>query len=175
MPLQQDIVVQLLLQHRGKLLGAIRAMVADEHLAEDIFQEVSIAAVNKCHEIVDVEHFGPWIRCAARLQSLMALRNRNRLPRALTEEVLDALEAHWQRLDRTMDSDMTEALNRCVDRLSPYAKKLIEARYTDGKRGGDLAAALRRSLNTVYVALARVHHTLRDCLKRQIVEEAARG
>ena len=82
MALQQDVVVQLLLKHRGKLLGAIRAMVADEHLAEDIYQEVSIAAVSKSHEIADIDHFAPWVRSAARLQALMALRNRNRLPRA---------------------------------------------------------------------------------------------
>jgi RNA polymerase sigma-70 factor (ECF subfamily) len=175
MALQQDIVVQLLLKHRGKLLGAIRAMVADEHLAEDIFQEVSIAAVNKCHEIVDVNHFAPWVRGAARLQALMALRNRNRLPRTLTANVLDALEIHWQKYDMQPDADTTDALRNCLERLSPYARQLIETRYTQGKRGNDLASALRRSMNTVYVALTRVHHTLRDCLRRQFAEEESRG
>jgi RNA polymerase sigma-70 factor (ECF subfamily) len=175
MALQQDVVVQLLLKHRGKLVGSIRAMVADEHLAEDIFQEVSIAAVSKCDEIADVDHFGPWVRCAARLQALMALRNRNRLPRALSAEVLDALEQHWHRYDRQPDADLSDALRNCLDRLSPYAKQLVETRYTDGKRGNDLAAALRRSLNTVYVALTRVHHTLRDCLQQHFAEETRRG
>jgi RNA polymerase sigma-70 factor (ECF subfamily) len=175
MALQQDLVVQLLLKHRAKLLGAIRAMVADEHLAEDIFQEVSIAAIAKCGEIADLEHFAPWVRCAARFQALMALRNRNRLPRALSAEALDALEAHWLQFDRKSDADMTDALRACVDRLSPYARQLIETRYRQGKKGNDLADALRRSLNTVYVALTRVHHTLRDCLKRQSEEEANCG
>lgn len=175
MALQQDVVVQLLLKHRGKLLGAIRAMVADDHLAEDIFQEVSIAAVNKCSEIADIDHFAPWVRCAARLQSLMALRNRNRLPRTLTGEALDAMETHWQKFDSQPDTHMTEALKNCLDRLSPYARKLVETRYTQGKRGNDLADALRRSMNTVYVALTRVHHTLRDCLRRQLAEEASHG
>jgi RNA polymerase sigma-70 factor, ECF subfamily len=175
MALQQDVVVQLLLKHRGKLVGSIRAMVADEHLAEDIFQEVSIAAVSKCDEIADIEHFGPWVRSAARLQALMALRNRNRLPRALSAEVLDALEQHWHRYDRQPDADLSDALRNCLDRLSPYAKQLVETRYTDGKCGNDLAAALRRSLNTVYVALTRVHHTLRDCLQQHFAEETRRG
>jgi RNA polymerase sigma-70 factor, ECF subfamily len=175
MALQQDVVVQLLLKHRGKLLGAIRAMVADEHLAEDIFQEVSIAAVNKCGEITNLEHFAPWVRTAARLQALSALRNRNRLPRVLTEDVLDALEAHWRVFDTKPDADLTDALRACMERLSPYARQLIETRYTQGKRGNELATALRRSVNTVYVALTRVHHALRDCLRRQMTEEAGRG
>ena len=175
MALQQDVVVQLLLKHRGKLLGAIRAMVADQHLAEDIFQEVSIAAINKCGEIADVEHFAAWVRHAARFQALIALRNRNRLPRVLSENVLDALEAHWQQFDRQPDSDISEALRTCLDRLTPYARRLIETRYVEHKRGNDLAAALKRSLNTVYVALARVHNTLRECLRQELAKEATRA
>jgi RNA polymerase sigma-70 factor (ECF subfamily) len=175
MGLQQDIVVQLLLKHRGKLVASIRAMVADEHLAEDIFQEVSIAAVSKCDEISDIEHFGPWVRCAARLQALMALRNRNRLPRALTAEVLDVLEQHWRRFDRQSDTDLSDALRGCLERLSPYAKRIVETRYMQGKRGTDLAAALQRSVNTVYVALTRVHHALRDCLRQHLAEGTGRG
>lgn len=175
MAVQQDIVVQLLLSHRGKLLGAIRAMVFDEHLAEDIFQEVSIAAINKCHEIVDVNHLAGWVRSAARFQALVALRNRNRLPRALSEDVLNSLEAHWEQFDRQTDAEISEALRGCLDRLSPYARQLIEARYVQHKRGNDLAAALERSLNTVYVALSRVHKTLRDCLHRQLVGETSRA
>jgi RNA polymerase sigma-70 factor (ECF subfamily) len=174
MPVPQDQVVQLLLRHRGKLLGAIRAMVADEHLAEDIFQEVSVAAVNKCDEIYDVEHFGPWVRSAARLQALMALRNRNRLPRVLSDEMLDLLECHWAKFDRESDVDMSEALSQCLDRLSPYARKLIDARYVQGKKGNNLAMALKRSMNTVYVALSRVHETLRDCMKRRLAADGGR-
>jgi RNA polymerase sigma-70 factor (ECF subfamily) len=175
MALQQDIVVELLLKHRGKLLGAIRAMVADEHLAEDIFQEVSIAAVSKCHEIVDIDHFGPWLRSAARFQALMALRNRNRLPRSLSIEVLDILEPYWEQFDKQPDLELADALKICLERLGPYARTLIETRYREGKRGNNLAVALKRSMNTVYVALSRVHSTLRECLKRELAMEDGRG
>jgi RNA polymerase sigma-70 factor (ECF subfamily) len=175
MALQQDVVVQLLLKHRGKLLGAIRAMVSDEHLAEDIFQEISIAAINKCGEIVDVEHFAPWMRSAARFQALIALRNRNRLPRALSDDVLGALEGHWRKFDQEADGSMSEALQECLKRLSPYSRQLIDTRYAQHKRGQELAAALQRSLNTVYVALARVHNALRECLSRELAKEANRA
>jgi RNA polymerase sigma-70 factor, ECF subfamily len=175
MPLQQDLVVQLLLKHRGKLIGIIRAMVADEHLAEDIFQEVSIAAINKCQTIIDVDHFGPWVRSAARLQALMALRNRNRLPRSLDAETLDLLEPHWARFDKQADLDLSEALRACLDHLGPYAKQLVETRYVQGKCGQNLATTLKRSMNTVYVALSRVHATLRDCLKKKLAAEVSRG
>lgn len=175
MSLHQDIVVQLLLKHRGKLLGAIRAMVADEHLAEDIFQEISIAALNKHDEIADEDHFGPWMRTAARLQSLTALRNRNRLPRSLPDEVLGVMEPHWGKFDKRNDADLSDSLRICLERLSPYARQVVRARYSEGKRGNDLAIALNRSINTVYVALSRAHDTLRECLRKRLAEEASRG
>lgn len=175
MAVPQDLVVQLLLKHRRKFLGAIRSMVGDEHLAEDIFQEVSIAAISKCDQIYDAEHFAPWVRSAARLQALVALRNRNRLPRMMSAEVLDLLEPHWARFDKHSDADLSDALKDCLVRLSPYARKLIETRYVHGKRGSNLASALQRSVNTVYVALSRVHDSLRKCMQRQLAAEADRG
>jgi DNA-directed RNA polymerase specialized sigma24 family protein len=97
------------------------------------------------------------------------------LPRALSSDVLDALEAHWQQFDRQPDAELSEALRNCLDRLSPYARQLIETRYVEHKRGNDLARTLKRSLNTVYVALSRVHNTLRDCLRQQLAGETSRG
>jgi RNA polymerase sigma-70 factor, ECF subfamily len=175
MALKQEVVVQLLLLNRGKLVGAIRAMVGDEHLAEDIFQEVSIAAVSKCAEIEDVEHFGGWLRCAARFQSLIALRNRNRLPRSLSPEVMELLEVHWQRFDKKADLEIAEALRSCMERLAPYAKQVIVTRYDEGKQGPKLADAMNRSMQTVYKALARAHGALRKCIQDRLTTESARG
>jgi RNA polymerase sigma-70 factor (ECF subfamily) len=175
MALKQDVVVQLLLLNRGKLVGAIRAMVGDEHLAEDIFQEVSIAAVSKCGEIEDVEHFGGWLRCAARFQSLIALRNRNRLPRSLSPEVMELLEAHWQRFDGKADIEIAEALRACVERLGPYAKQVIATRYDEGKQGTKLADAMNRSMDTVYKALTRAHGALRKCIQDQLAARSSHG
>jgi RNA polymerase sigma-70 factor (ECF subfamily) len=175
MALHHDTVVQLLLKHRGKLLGAIRAMVFDEHLAEDIFQEVSIVAISKCEQITDAEHFAPWFRSAAKFQSLMALRNRKRLPLALSSEVLEIMESHWQRFDGQIESDLADALRKCLKRLGPYAQKLIEKRYIEGKRGNNLAEVFKRNMNTVYVALTRAHTTLRDCIKQEVLMERNHG
>jgi RNA polymerase sigma-70 factor (ECF subfamily) len=175
MALKQDIVVQLLLMHRGKLVGAIRAMVGDEHLAEDIFQEVSIAAVSKCEEIESIEHFGGWLRCAARFQGLIALRNRNRLPRSLSPEVMELLEAHWQHFDAKADIDIAETLRNCIEKLGPYAKQVIVTRYDEGKQGTKLADAMNRNVQAVYKALTRAHSALRKCIQDRLAASGTHG
>jgi RNA polymerase sigma factor (sigma-70 family) len=150
-------------------------MVGDEHLAEDIFQEVSIAAINKHSDIANEEHFGGWIRRAAKYQAITALRGRNRLPLFLPDDLLGEIELSWQRFDKKSDSDLRELLRGCLSELGPYAYQLIKTRYIDGKSGDEFAAAMQRSKNTVYVALARIHTSLKECIKRRLLAEVANG
>jgi RNA polymerase sigma-70 factor, ECF subfamily len=150
-------------------------MVFDEHAAEDIFQEVSIAAISKCSQIADVEHFLPWVRQAARFQSLTTLRSQKKLPMSLSSELLEVLESHWQKFDNRSENELSTALKTCLQTLGPYAQQLIEKRYIEGKSGNGLAQALEKSVNTVYVALTRVHNALRDCVKKQLILERGNG
>src|SRR4051794_21632754 len=46
-PIDQESLVIVLLRDRVKLLAYITAIVRDNHLAEDIFQEVALLAVRK--------------------------------------------------------------------------------------------------------------------------------
>ncbi len=53
MALEQATVVRILMAERSKLLAYIWSIVRDEHAVEDVFQEVSILAVEKCGQITD--------------------------------------------------------------------------------------------------------------------------
>lgn len=171
MPLDSDTVLRLLLKDRAKLLGYVRSIVRDEHVAEDVFQNVSIVAVNKCVEIESREHFAGWIRQAARFESLHELRRRDIAPVMLDTALLDLLEGSWSKQDAASTAERTDALRACLESLSPYAQQLISLRYSAGISGQKLADAVGRGLNTVYVALSRTHRVLADCMRRRLSEE----
>ena len=95
MALDRDTAVRLLISGRAGLLGYIYSIVRDWATADDVFQEVSILTLKKCESIGDVGQFGGWVRAAARLESLSALRKRGRGPRPLGDAVLDLLDAAW--------------------------------------------------------------------------------
>ncbi len=78
MGLDQDTALRLLLDHRGMLLGYVNSIVRDQHLAEDVFQEVSLLVVRKHRGIPARESFPGWVRRAARLEALSALRRKRR-------------------------------------------------------------------------------------------------
>ena len=170
----QDEFVRTLLGERGTLLGFIRSLVRDRHLAEDVFQSVMVAAISKRDEIQDREHLLKWLRTAARFEALSQNRRKARQSAELDESVLNLLEAHWARHDAQPGSVKADALRHCVDRLTPNARNLLRLRYEEGVSGERLASVAGKSLNTVYVTLTRIHRALGDCIRNQLHREGMR-
>jgi RNA polymerase sigma-70 factor (ECF subfamily) len=165
--IDQESIVLFLLRERIKLLAYIASIVRDDHLAEDVFQEVAVLALRKREEIHDPTHFLAWMRLVARNRALKCLRERGRCL-FLDERLLAELEDQWADFDLTPAADLTDALRHCLAKLSPYAQQLIRLRYVEGISGARLAEALDRQLNAVYVALSRIHRSLGACIRQRI-------
>ena len=63
--LSQEAVLRALLANRTTLLGYIWSMVRDRHVVEDIFQEVSVLALEKREEFGDERALPTWLRRTA--------------------------------------------------------------------------------------------------------------
>lgn len=174
MPLEQAAVVRVLLAERSKLLAYIWSIVRDEHTVEDVFQEVSILAVEKCGQIVDESALWPWLRQTAKFRALHALRARgNQLP--LSEALLDQLDLAWHQYDDLSSSMLVDSLLHCVAKLSRYARRIVALRYVDGLSGIEVASRLKREVHTIYVALTRIHNSLRRCVQARMQAEQVRS
>jgi RNA polymerase sigma-70 factor (ECF subfamily) len=165
--IDQESLMILLLRERVKLLAYIRAIVRDEHLAEDVYQDVAVLALRKREEIEDPRHFLAWMRLTSRHRALKLLEQRRRHV-LLDESLLDRLDEQWVEHDVSSTADLTEALRHCLERLTPRARDLIRLRYAEGISGARLAAGVDRSLNAVYVSLSRIHRSLGDCIRRRL-------
>lgn len=169
MPLDQEVLLRHLLTERARLLGYIRSIVRDRHIAEDVFQEVSILAVRKIDEIPSRSALPGWLRRAARFEGMNALRKRQREPVSLSDDVLDLLEPEWAESEKRTGSDeLMGALEQCMNQISDYARRLLALRHREDLTGDDLAHAAGRSKNTVYVALSRTHAALAHCIEHRM-------
>lgn len=166
--LDEKAVIRELWRQRITLLSYLEVIVRDEYLAEDVFQEISVAVLRKRHEIKDVQHLEAWLRQAARFHGVAAVRKLARQPMIFNDAMLDQLDAVWTRRDVHEVSDRSEMLRDCIDELSPYAKQLVDLRYGQGLSGTELASRVHRKLNTIYVALSRIHRTLADCIDQRL-------
>jgi len=167
----QDIVRELI-RERTKLLGYIWAIVRDHHLAEDIFQDVTVLAMEKAGDIRCRDHLLPWARQAARYKALELHRKNARL--ALESDVLELLEVEWADSDSFTADEEVDHLRACLEQLTPHARRLLHLRYTAGLNGSQVAEAVNVKVSSVYMALTRIHQTLEECIRRRH-QEGTRG
>ncbi len=165
--MEQEAMLRLMLRERARLLAYIWTIVHDEHLAEDLFQEVSVTVLQGRMVVRDEEHLSKLLRRIARFKAIDVLRQRNLAPVSLDEATIDLLEARWREQDGIDGTELMDALRGCVARLSPYAQELVRLRYAEGLTGQPLAERLNRRVESVYVALSRVHHALQECVRRR--------
>jgi RNA polymerase sigma-70 factor (ECF subfamily) len=172
--LSETDLVQHLLKERARLLAYIWSIVRDGHLAEDVFQEVSVLAVRKRGEIEHSAAFPTWLRKAARLHSMAALRRANRAGGLFSNEVLDCLDRTWDKHQQDQldsNSSVAAALQHCMELLTPRSKQIVALRYQDKLSGDQVADRLNTKVHSVYVALSRIHRSLRECMKHALAME----
>ncbi len=128
MALDQQQILRSLLQQRATLFAYVLSIVGDYALAEDVFQDVSLLAVEKRGEIRSAAALPAWLRKAARYKALQAIESQQRQPTPIDGQVLDLLEPHWQRLDAFTSQDMTSVLQACMGRLTPRSRQIVELR-----------------------------------------------
>lgn len=176
MSLDEATIIQTLMAERAKLLAYIWSIVHDSHLVEDIFQDVSLLAVSKRMELRDKKALATWLRSSARLMSIAALRRRGRSPLLFREEVLDKLDTMWMNSDAASAGDTLDLLHRCTAELSVRSREFVTLRYVRRLSGIQLAQKLGVTVASVYVTLARIHRSLRECIQRaREIEGASRG
>ncbi|MBI1367022.1 MAG: sigma-70 family RNA polymerase sigma factor [Planctomycetes bacterium] len=171
MTIEQDIVVRALVRERVSLLAYIDSIVRDDHMAEDVFQDVCALAVAKREEIENEVHLMRWLRKTARFRASHAMRQRFAQPMLFDGALLDEMDGLWDEHESAHADAVTAALKHCLAKLSPYARKLVNLRYAQGISGQALAAAVGRQVNAVYVALTRIHRGLGQCIRQQMKHE----
>jgi len=168
--------IRLLLSQRGMLSGYIASITGDPVIAEDVFQELSMLVLEKHAQIHGPRAFPAWARTAARHLAMRHLRKRGREPMALSSEVIEVLEEEWDRHDDAGgESDRLQALRTCMEHLTPRSRKLVKMRYELNHDGRQIAESFQRPINTIYVAMSRIHSTLADCVRRSLGLRRASG
>lgn len=156
---------------RNKLLAYAWSITGDFSTAEDVVQEVALLAIDQGGDVADEGRLKIWLRRAARLKALEALREKRRTSPPLSEEVLEKLESHWMPYDQKSELSETllaEFLRSCVRELTHSQRNLLRLRYVNGLRSGEIARQLQMKVETVYRTLTRIHSKLADCIEHKL-------
>lgn len=168
-------ILQFLMQSRERISAAAWVVVRDSHVAEDIFQNVVIKAVTKEVTFEVEAALLSWSFVTARRESLDWLRKHRRESVGFETEILELLEADWQREKAGPSGDRIDALRECVENLPAKSKRLLRLRYFEGYSCGEVADRVDAGLDAVYKRLSRLHESLRECIEEKMKEQATAG
>jgi RNA polymerase sigma-70 factor (ECF subfamily) len=166
--------VRRTMERRSELLAYARAIVTDWSLAEDVFQEALVVAIEKGPDLPDEATFGRWMREVIRRIALDALGRRQRAPRLMDPQLLEILEPAWERQEGRWGSDLRQALRRCMEKLTDRARLLLRERYEGRLTGSRLAERVGLTINSAYATLTRLHRVLEDCTRKSLQEQEGR-
>src|SRR5690606_28703357 len=96
-----------------------------------------------------------WARVTCKNRAIDVIRSRDGRYHGLTMDVLDSLLEAWGEEDSGEHIKTRDALESCLNELTPNNRRILQLRYFEGHSGTDVANALGRKPATVYQALAR--------------------
>jgi RNA polymerase sigma-70 factor (ECF subfamily) len=165
----QALIAQLLMKHRTPLFAYLLASVRNAHDAEDLLQDVSLAASTSWAQYRPGTPFLAWAREIARRRILDYGKRQGRRPALLEPEVLEALDAAATAVDAEQPAEpRRDALRECLAKVDGDARRILELRYAEKLEVGRIAGALGRSVQGAYAVLKRTKQLLRECIDRRL-------
>lgn len=161
-------VQQLFVKHQGVLKGYVLGLVPEFASAEDVLQEVFLTVTAKAGQFEEGTNFVAWARSIARFKILEHWRARRGEPQALSNEMLESLAASAPEVEPELQIERERALKGCLAQLSPTVRELVELRYAQEHKPGEMARIKNWTPEAVYVALSRARAALRACLEKQL-------
>ncbi len=151
--------------HRRWLATIVHARLADRQAAEDVLQEVALAAVSQKTRPTDPSKIAPWLYRIALRKVINHHRTTGRRKR-LVNSVVEAGQGsefsselgpgEWL-MKQESNSQVAEAL----EELSVQDREILLLKYTEGWGYQDLAERLGVSMKTVEYRLLKARKALR--------------
>lgn len=160
-----DDFVNLLMQKQMRIYAFILSLVRNFQDADDIFQDTVNTMWQKYPESQPIHDFVSWGIQVAYYKILDHNKTQKRnthihFDSQLSEKVL----AVAKNKDLECD-DRIEQLRKCLKRLGPRGKKIIELRYYQDLKPKQISVLLGLSILNVYKIMSRIHSQLVQCVK----------
>ncbi|MEM9110876.1 MAG: sigma-70 family RNA polymerase sigma factor [Planctomycetota bacterium] len=149
------------------LLAYLCSALSDLSLAEDVAQEVAVAATRQFTQEQADKPFTPWVMGIARRQVALYYRKHYRDRLKFDSDVLAQIEDVFVENEQEI-AQRRSILDQCIAELNPKARRLIEFRYAAGLKTREIAERVGTTSNTVAVTMSRIRKALTDCVSRQM-------
>ena len=167
-------VEAIVYEYQARLRAFIFSRVGDINTAQDIAQDVFLVVFRQIDKYDPARPVWPWLMGIARNKLLEFWRARTKSQGECYID--DYLAEHWLNENTSLTDaheDRLEALHRCVDKLAPDARRIVELVYLNHLKMDEVAESLKRKAGAIRVALFRIRNWLSNCIKKTTVEATA--
>lgn len=153
-------------RHGAAVFRYCREALRDKALAEDVHQQVFIAAFRDLPRFSARSTVRTWLYAIARHRVLDAVKSRRRAQSRVEGEdashVVDPQPAPGDRLD---DARLYEALIACLQKAAPHVLTALLLRFQQGFTFEEMAEVCREKPGTLQAQVARALPALRTCIE----------
>ena len=162
--------VQLLARHERGLRAFVQTLLPELHHADEVIQETCLVLWRKFADFEPNTDFLAWACTIARFEVLKYRRKLARDRHVFQPELLTVLadEALGETQQRTNEQ---QALDRCLEKLAPRQRELVQSCYAQGVTIKQVAEKLGKSATALYKALNRIRLMLLDCIEVTLARE----
>jgi RNA polymerase sigma-70 factor (ECF subfamily) len=171
-PAKSTVFLPLFLKNERRLYAYILTLLPHRADADDVLQEVSLVLWDKFDEQNPPGDFAAWACRIAYFKVLDFYKKRQRSRVRFSQAMLDRVAETAVEQAGVLQLDArSEALSACLEKLSFKDRDLLGRRFAEGSTTQSTAAALGRSVEALYKALARIRQSLFECVTRSLAQE----
>ncbi len=148
-----------------RIRAYVYTMVFNWADAEDLCQEVGVAAWESFDEFDESQDFVAWVCGIARNKVLMFNRKARRRIVA-TDALLNELDRRMKARSRALGTQV-DALQVCLSQLKDHERTLVKSYYFQESSMQEISERTGRSLQALYKSLQRIHARLFECMRRR--------
>jgi len=135
--------------------------------AEDVVQQVALTAARRFEEYDDNRPFVAWVLWLSKSKIIDYYRVQGRQKLVFSEALLDQTAARL--VDRQeADHAGAAALEKCIEKLPPKSRKLLDLRYVEDASMETIAGIISSTAGSVRVMLFRIRNLLAECIKAEL-------
>ena len=166
----------VLCEHESWLKTIIGARVGESAAVEEVWQEVSLAAIKQQSPIQDAARVTPWLYQLAVRQSLLHRRKigrRRKLVERYVERVMPVTHDHCEQnpLELLLADECHEQVRQALETINEDDREILLLKYVHEWSCRDMADILGLTVSAIQARLHRARQRLRDILTDETTEE----
>lgn len=160
---------QLFVENQRRIYAFIRTLLPDFNDSQDVFQNTCVILLGKAERFEPGTDFTKWA-CQIAYYEICNYRRRQGKEATFSAETIEVLKSEQMQERERLDA-RHDALLKCMKKLQPNDRKLLDARYRRNAPLHDVAAEVSRPVGTIKKMLQRIRRNLQQCIERTLAHE----